>query len=71
MTSTGSWLRTTAALAKAYGVPNPASKTAGVASSFIGPTWGADISGGAIRGLIIFLVLQESFLHGFALTRDK
>lgn len=46
-----------AALAKAYGVPNPASKTAGVATSFIGPTWGADISGGAIRGLIIFLVL--------------
>ena len=47
----------TAALAKAYDVPNPATKTAGVASSFIGPTWGADISGGAIRGLIIFLVL--------------
>ncbi len=46
-----------AALATAYGVPNPATKTAGVTSSFIGPTWGADISGGAIRALIIFLVL--------------
>ena len=46
-----------AALAKAYGVPNPATKTAGVATSFVGPTWGADISGGAIRGLVIFLVL--------------
>ncbi|MBW4041445.1 MAG: protein translocase subunit SecF [Acidobacteria bacterium] len=46
-----------AALAKAYGVPNPASATAGVASSFIGPTWGADISSGAIRALVIFLVL--------------
>lgn len=41
-----------AALAKAYDVP-----AADVTSSFIGPTWGADISGGAIRGLIIFLVL--------------
>lgn len=46
-----------AALAKAYGVPDPATETAGVSSSFIGPTWGADISGGAIRALIIFLVL--------------
>jgi preprotein translocase subunit SecF len=46
-----------AALAKAYDVPDPASKTAGVSSSFIGPTWGADISGGAVRGLVIFLVL--------------
>jgi preprotein translocase subunit SecF len=41
-----------AALARAYGVP-----ASEVASSFIGPTWGADISGGAIRGLVIFLVL--------------
>ena len=49
--------RVTAALAKAYGVPNPATRTAGVASSFIGPTWGADISSSAIRGLVIFLVL--------------
>ncbi|WP_375405511.1 protein translocase subunit SecF [uncultured Amnibacterium sp.] len=41
-----------AALAKAYDVP-----PSDVTSSFIGPTWGADISGGAIRALIIFLVL--------------
>jgi preprotein translocase subunit SecF len=41
-----------AALAKAYDVPRQ-----DVASSFIGPTWGADISGGAVRGLVIFLVL--------------
>ena len=44
--------RVATALAKAYDVPQ-----ANVASSFIGPTWGADISGGAIRALIIFLVL--------------
>jgi preprotein translocase subunit SecF len=49
--------RVQAALAKAYDVPNPATKTAGVSSSFIGPTWGQDISSGAIRGLVIFLVL--------------
>jgi preprotein translocase subunit SecF len=44
--------RVAAALAEAYDVP-----VSEVASSFIGPTWGADISGGAIRGLVIFLVL--------------
>jgi preprotein translocase subunit SecF len=44
--------RVAAALAEAYDVP-----ASEVASSFIGPTWGADISGGAIRGLVIFLVL--------------
>jgi preprotein translocase subunit SecF len=49
--------RVQAALARAYGVPNPATDTAGVSSSFIGPTWGQDISSGAIRGLVIFLVL--------------
>jgi preprotein translocase subunit SecF len=49
--------RVQAALARAYDVPNPATGTAGVSASFIGPTWGADISGGAIRGLVIFLVL--------------
>ena len=41
-----------AALAKTYGVP-----AKDVASSFIGPTWGADITGSAVRGLVIFLVL--------------
>ncbi|MFD1723033.1 protein translocase subunit SecF [Amnibacterium endophyticum] len=44
--------RVRAALADAYGVSNGQ-----VATSFIGPTWGADISASAIRGLIIFLVL--------------
>jgi preprotein translocase subunit SecF len=44
--------KVTAALAKAYDVP-----AQDVASSFVGPTWGADISSGAIRGLVIFLVL--------------
>jgi preprotein translocase subunit SecF len=44
--------RVTAALAKAYDVP-----TRDVASSFVGPSWGSDISAGAIRGLVIFLVL--------------
>ena len=50
--STANTDRVAAALAKAYDVP-----PGEVASSFIGPTWGADISGGAIRGLVIFLVL--------------
>lgn len=50
--STANTDRVAAALAKAYDVPQSE-----VASSFIGPTWGADISGGAIRGLVIFLVL--------------
>jgi preprotein translocase subunit SecF len=40
------------ALAKAYDVPQ--SK---VTSSFIGATWGADITATAVRGLIVFLVL--------------
>ncbi|TFC03286.1 protein translocase subunit SecF [Cryobacterium mannosilyticum] len=40
------------ALADSYGVP--ADK---VTASFIGPSWGADITGQALRGLIIFLVL--------------
>ncbi|MFT2816176.1 protein translocase subunit SecF [Leifsonia sp. A12D58] len=40
------------ALAEAYGVPEDQ-----VTSSFIGPSWGADITGQAIRGLLIFLAL--------------
>ncbi|MGV8968219.1 MAG: protein translocase subunit SecF [Cellulomonas sp.] len=40
------------ALAVAYEVP-----VADVASSFIGPSWGADVSNKAITGLIVFLVL--------------
>ncbi|MCY7288628.1 MAG: protein translocase subunit SecF [Cryobacterium sp.] len=41
-----------AALADAYAVP-----VEQVTASFIGPTWGQDISGQAVRGLLIFLVL--------------
>lgn len=41
-----------AALAKAYNVPK-----ADVASSFIGPSWGADVSRQAIQGLAVFLLL--------------
>lgn len=41
-----------AELAEAYGVP-----VEDVDSSFIGPTWGADVSGKALQGLVVFLVL--------------
>lgn len=40
------------ALATAYGV-----SADDVTSSFIGPSWGADVSGKALTGLIVFLVL--------------
>ncbi|MEO6827561.1 MAG: protein translocase subunit SecF [Microbacteriaceae bacterium] len=40
------------ALAKAYGVPETE-----VASSFIGPSWGADVTEQSIQGLIIFILL--------------
>ncbi|WP_199424089.1 protein translocase subunit SecF [Actinotalea solisilvae] len=40
------------ALAEAYGVP-----ANDVSSSFVGPSWGADVTGKALRGLVIFLVL--------------
>ena len=40
------------ALAEAYDVP-----VEDVAASFIGPSWGADITEQAVRGLIVFLVL--------------
>ena len=43
-----------AALAEAYGVPETQ-----VTSSFIGPSWGADITGQALRGLLVFLVLAS------------
>ena len=39
-------------LADAYSIP-----ITDVSSSFIGPTWGADVSGKAIQSLVIFLVL--------------
>ena len=40
------------ALSAAYGVDE-----AEVASSFIGPSWGADITGQALRALLVFIVL--------------
>jgi preprotein translocase subunit SecF len=40
------------ALAEAYDVP-----ATEVSSSFVGPTWGNDVTGKALRGLVIFLVL--------------
>lgn len=40
------------ALAEAFNVPS-----ASVASSFIGPNWGADVTAQAINGLLIFLVV--------------
>ncbi|MET4780183.1 protein translocase subunit SecF [Glaciihabitans sp. UYNi722] len=42
----------TDALAKAYSVP-----VKDVATSFIGPSWGADITSQALRALIVFVVL--------------
>ncbi len=39
-------------LAEAYKIP-----VTDVSSSFIGPSWGKDVSGKAIRGLVVFLVL--------------
>ncbi len=41
-----------AALAEAYGV-----ETGDVAFSFIGPSWGADVTTQALRALVVFLVL--------------
>ena len=41
-----------AALAEAYDVP-----AGDVTTSFIGPSWGEDITGQAIRGLIVFILL--------------
>ncbi|QWT23360.1 protein translocase subunit SecF [Subtercola sp. PAMC28395] len=45
------------ALAKAYDV-----QPSDVTINFIGPTWGADITGQAIRGLVIFLALAALFM---------
>lgn len=46
-----------ARLAEAYDVPE-----AQVGSSFIGATWGADVTSKALRGLVIFLVLVSLVL---------
>lgn len=40
------------ALAKAYGVP-----ASSVASSFVGANWGADVTGKALNGLLVFILL--------------
>ncbi len=45
------------ALATAYSVP-----VNEVASSFVGPSWGADISAAAIRALIVFIALAAIFM---------
>lgn len=45
------------ALATAYEVP-----ASDVAASFIGPTWGADITSAAIRALIVFVLVAALFM---------
>ncbi len=45
------------ALADAYSVP-----LTEVTESFIGPSWGADITGQALRGLLLFLALVAVFM---------
>ncbi len=45
------------ALATAFDVPE-----SDVTASFIGPSWGADITGSAIRALVVFLVLSAIFM---------
>lgn len=44
-------------LADAYGIA-----PSEVSSSFIGPTWGQDVSSKAVQGLVIFLMLVTGFL---------
>ena len=48
------------ALATAFGVP-----TTQVTSTFIGPTWGADVSRKAVTGLIVFLVLVSVVMTAY------
>ncbi len=50
-------IKVTAALAKTYGV-----KTTDVTSSFIGATWGGDITQQAVIGLIVFIILAALFM---------
>lgn len=45
------------ALAKAYNVDSAA-----VASSFVGANWGADVTGKAINGLVVFVLLAAVFM---------
>ncbi len=50
-------IKVTAALATTYGV-----KTTDVTSSFIGATWGGDITQQAVIGLIVFVILAALFM---------
>jgi preprotein translocase subunit SecF len=52
-----------AALAEAYGVP-----VESVTSSFVGPSWGADVTAKAIQGLVIFLVLVMLIMAAYFRT---
>jgi len=45
------------ALAEAYAVP-----VEQVTASFIGPTWGQDITGSALRALVVFVILAVVFM---------
>lgn len=50
-------------LADAYGVP-----VENVTSSFVGPTWGADVTQKALQGLVIFLVLVALVMAAYFRT---
>ncbi|HST81080.1 MAG TPA: protein translocase subunit SecF [Kineosporiaceae bacterium] len=50
-------------LAKAYKVPE-----ATISASFVGPSWGADVSRKAIQGLIVFLVLVAGVIAAYFRT---
>jgi preprotein translocase subunit SecF len=50
-------------LAKAYGVsPDD------VTSSYVGPTWGSDVSGKAVQGLVVFLLLVTIVIAAYFRT---
>lgn len=51
------------ALAKAYEVPE-----ASINASFVGPSWGADVSRKAIQGLVVFLVLVAGVIAAYFRT---
>jgi preprotein translocase subunit SecF len=50
-------------LAKAYKVPETT-----ISASFVGPSWGADVSRKAIQGLIVFLVLVAGVIAAYFRT---
>jgi preprotein translocase subunit SecF len=51
------------ALAEAYDVP-----VESVTASFVGPSWGQDISAAAIRALLVFIVLAAVFMWAYFRT---